>query len=119
MIEVKRSGIFTATSKGQPIVGDPGHAVVVDECSRNDTHMEYLMTLTLHQHSTTSSIITLTYTVVKLSETFMCFQFSDFHNFLSSDHHDTERQRMKDTFCSKATNQLTIALPDASQAKQA
>ena len=49
-VRVKRSGILKAPSERQTIVGDLRHAVVVDKCSGNNEHVEYLMTLTLHQH---------------------------------------------------------------------
>jgi len=44
------SGIIEAMSERQTIVCDLRHAVVVDERGSNDEHVEYLMTLKLHQH---------------------------------------------------------------------
>jgi len=48
-VGIKTSGVIKAMSECQPIVGDLRHAIVVNERGSNNAHVEYLMTLTLHQ----------------------------------------------------------------------
>lgn len=43
-------GVIETMAKCQPVVSNLCHAVVVDERGSNDKHVEYLMTLKLHQH---------------------------------------------------------------------